>query len=100
MRECCRPNSISKIAAEAVAAFCAREWKLPTTIARLNVPYGDEGGWPFFHLLMMQAGQPIPVHEKAPSSFKPIHEDDIVPHGTEASGGSRNPGDHRQLGWS
>lgn len=70
--------SISKIAGEAVAGFGAREWNLPTTIARLNVPYGDEGGWPLFHLLMMQAGQPIPVHQDAPSSYNPIHEDDIV----------------------
>lgn len=70
--------SISKIAAEAVAGFAAKQWKLPTTIARLNVPFGNEGGWPLFHLMMMQAGQTIPVHENAPSSFNPIHEDDIV----------------------
>ena len=70
--------SITKIAAEAVARFGAQEWNLPTTIARLNVPFGDEGGWPFFHLLMMQAGQEIPVHTNAPSAYNPIHEDDIV----------------------
>ncbi|MFP6663246.1 MAG: NAD(P)-dependent oxidoreductase [Deltaproteobacteria bacterium] len=70
--------SISKIAAEAVAGFAAKQWQLPTTIARLNVPFGNEGGWPLFHLMMMQAGQAIPVHENAPSSFNPIHEDDIV----------------------
>jgi hypothetical protein len=27
---------------------------------------------------MMLAGQPVPVHEDAPSEFNPIHEDDIV----------------------
>lgn len=70
--------SISKIAGEAVAQFGAREWDLPTTIARLNVPYGDEGGWPIFHLLMMQAGTAIPVHQNGPSCYNPIHEDDIV----------------------
>jgi len=70
--------TLVKVAAEAVARTAARLFDLPTTIARLNVPYGDEGGWPLFHLLMMQAGQPIPVHPDAPSTFNPIHEDDIV----------------------
>jgi nucleoside-diphosphate-sugar epimerase len=70
--------TLVKVAAEAVARTAARLFDLPTTIARLNVPYGDEGGWPLFHLLMMQAGQAIPVHDDAPSTFNPIHEDDIV----------------------
>jgi UDP-glucuronate 4-epimerase len=70
--------TLVKVAAEAVARTAARLFELPTTIARLNVPYGDEGGWPLFHLLMMQAGAPIPVHPDAPSTFNPIHEDDIV----------------------
>jgi UDP-glucuronate 4-epimerase len=70
--------TLVKVAAEAVARTAARLFDLPTTIARLNVPYGDEGGWPLFHLLMMQAGQPIPVHPDAPSTFNPIHEEDIV----------------------
>src|SRR5512144_1369219 len=52
--------SICKIATEATARFCAREWNLPTTIARLNVPYGDNGGWPAVHLDMMLADRPIP----------------------------------------
>jgi UDP-glucuronate 4-epimerase len=33
--------SICKIAAETMARFAARQWRLPTTIARLSVPYGD-----------------------------------------------------------
>jgi nucleoside-diphosphate-sugar epimerase len=70
--------SINKIAAEAMARYGARQWGLPTTIARLSVPYGDNGGWPAFHFAMMLAGQPVPVHEDAPSEFNPIHEDDIV----------------------
>ena len=70
--------SISKIAAEATARHGARRYGLPTTIARLNVPYGDGGGWPAFHLMMMEAGQPIAVHPDAPSVFQPIHSDDIV----------------------
>jgi nucleoside-diphosphate-sugar epimerase len=70
--------SVSKIAAEAMARYGARQWDLPTTIARLSVPYGDNGGWPAFHFEMMLAGHPVPVHEDAPSEFNPIHEDDIV----------------------
>jgi nucleoside-diphosphate-sugar epimerase len=61
-----------------MARFAARQWRLPTTIARLSVPYGDNGGWPWYHLLMMKAGVPIPVHEDAPSFFNPLHEDDYI----------------------
>jgi nucleoside-diphosphate-sugar epimerase len=70
--------SLCKIAAEAVARAGARQWQLPTTIARLSVPYGDEGGWPAMHLEMMIRGHDVPVHENAPSVFNPIHEDDLV----------------------
>jgi len=70
--------SICKIAAEAVARTSARQLDLPTTIARLNVPYGDNGGWPAFHLEMMLAGQPVPVHPDAPNLYNPIHDDDIA----------------------
>lgn len=70
--------SISKIAAEAAVRHGARRYQLPTTIARLNVPYGDGGGWPFIHLAMMEAGQDIAVHKNAPSVFQPLHTDDIV----------------------
>jgi len=41
------------------------------------VPYGDEGGWPFFHLLMACGALPIPVHPDG-SRYNPIHHDDIV----------------------
>jgi UDP-glucuronate 4-epimerase len=70
--------SISKIAAEAVARTTCRIFGVPTTIARLNVPYGDGGGWPAFHLALMQAGVPVPVHTDGPSRFNPIHDDDII----------------------
>ena len=70
--------SIAKIAAEVVVRTCARLFDVPTTIARLNVPYGDNGGWPAFHLAMIEAGQPVPVHPDRPNRFNPIHEDDII----------------------
>jgi UDP-glucuronate 4-epimerase len=73
-----RTYSISKIAAEATARWAARRFELPTTIARLSVPYGDRGGWPAVHLHMMINGSSIPVHVDAPSVYHPLHERDIV----------------------
>ena len=70
--------SLAKIAAEVVVRTAAREHGVPTTIARLNVPYGDNGGWPGWHLLFMQGGHPIPVHPERPNRFNPLHEDDIL----------------------
>jgi nucleoside-diphosphate-sugar epimerase len=70
--------SISKIAAEAVARTAAKQFGVPTTIARLNVPYGNAGGWPWLHLEQILAGQPVAVHTDAPSMYNPIHEDDIL----------------------
>jgi UDP-glucuronate 4-epimerase len=72
--------SICKIAAEAVVRFSAKQWSLPTTIARLNVPYGDNGGWPAFHLELLLAGAEIAVHADPPSAYNPIHEDDLLAH--------------------
>ena len=69
--------STVKTAAESVARFAAREFDLPTTIARLCVPYGNEGGWPTFHLLMAQGGQAIPLHPDG-SRYNVIHQDDII----------------------
>jgi len=70
--------SISKIAGEVVARTMARVLELPTTIARLNVPYGDNGGWPYYHMEMMLAGVPIPVPPGGDALYNPIHEDDII----------------------
>jgi nucleoside-diphosphate-sugar epimerase len=70
--------SLAKIAAEVVARAAAREHNVPTTIARLNVPYGDNGGWPYYHLLYLQGGAPVPLHPERPNLFNPIHEDDIA----------------------
>lgn len=69
--------SIAKIAGETMAQFGARHWELPTTIARLNVPYGDDDGWPVFHLEMLLAGASIDVHSDG-GRYNPIHHDDII----------------------
>ncbi len=75
--------SISKIAAEQVVATMCRHLGIPTTIARLNVPYGvgPDGtarGWPAFHLAMMEAGMAIPVDAQRPNLFNPIDLSDIA----------------------
>lgn len=70
--------SITKIAVEAVVRFAAREFNLPTIIPRLCVPYGDNGGWPYYHLLAMKHGAPLQLHSDKPSNYSLIHEDDIV----------------------
>jgi nucleoside-diphosphate-sugar epimerase len=73
-----RTYSICKIAAEGTARWAARRFNLPTTIARLSVPYGDNGGWPAIHLHMMLSGHAIPVHVNAPSVYHPLHAEDIL----------------------
>ncbi len=75
--------SITKIAAEEVVRTMAQHLSIPTTIARLNVPYGvgpdgSARGWPAFHLAMMAAGAPIPVHPDRPNLFNPIDLRDIA----------------------
>ena len=70
--------SISKIAGEAAVRLSARLWNVPTTITRLNVPYGDNGGWPDIMLVLAQMGIPTEVHGNGPALYNPIHEDDIV----------------------
>ena len=70
--------SISKIAAEAAVRLSARLHGVPTTIARLNVPYGDNGGWPAIMLMLAQMGMGTEVHGNGPATYNPIHEDDIV----------------------
>ena len=75
--------SIAKIAAEEVVRTMCRHLDVPTTIARLNVPYGvgpdgSPRGWPAFHLAMMEAGMPIPVDADRPNLFNPIDLEDIA----------------------
>jgi UDP-glucuronate 4-epimerase len=70
--------SISKIAAETVCRFAAHQFGIPTTIARLSVPYGDNGGWPFYHLLMMKQGIPIDIHPEGPNYYNLLHVEDYL----------------------
>jgi nucleoside-diphosphate-sugar epimerase len=71
---------VSKIGEEAVARFAAREFELPTTIARMNVAYGGNGGYPAMLLEMILTGDPIPLLPDRASLCSPIHEHDIIDH--------------------
>jgi nucleoside-diphosphate-sugar epimerase len=68
--------SISKIAQEAVARFCARAFDLPVTIARMNASYGADGGLVAYHLDAVVVGKPV-VTRWDPCRYSPIHQDDI-----------------------
>jgi nucleoside-diphosphate-sugar epimerase len=72
-----KPYSITKIAEEAVARYCARDLNLPITIARMGSAYGDRGGLPGFHLHAIAAGQPVKTRWD-PLPYSPIHDDDIA----------------------
>jgi nucleoside-diphosphate-sugar epimerase len=71
-----QPYSIAKIAEEAVARYCAREFRVPVTIARMGSAYGDRGGLPLVHLQALAAGNPV-VLRWDPLPYSPIHYDDI-----------------------
>ena len=68
--------SISKIAEEAVARYCARAYNLPVTIARMNASYGPNGGLPTYHLDWVMADKPV-VTRWDPCRYSLIHQDDI-----------------------
>ena len=70
---------VSKIGQEAVARFAATEFGLPTTIARMNAAYGDNGGLPAMLVAPILAGQPTPLLP-GHTLLSPIHEDDIYAH--------------------
>ena len=53
------PYSVSKIAEEGVARYCARSFGLPMTIARMGAAYSDQSGLPVWHLDAMAAGEPV-----------------------------------------
>ncbi len=70
------PYSVSKIAQEAVARYCARSLDLPVTIARMNAAYGDRGGAITAHMDLVAAGKPVPTRHD-PMPYSAIHDDDI-----------------------
>lgn len=71
--------SISKIAEEGVARFCAREFGIPTTIARMGASYGPRGGLPIFAMQALAAGKAVSTRWD-PCPYNPIHDDDMLAH--------------------
>jgi UDP-glucuronate 4-epimerase len=80
-----RPNySFSKVAAEAVCTWIARQFEVPLTIIRICSTYGPVGGTPADRLDMILAGKPIRLHPDRPNNYNPIYEDDYVELGIRA----------------
>lgn len=72
-----RPYSVAKQSQEAVARFCAEHFRLPVTIARMNVACGSRGGLLASHVKAIAEGRPVETRfDPCPNS--PIHEDDIA----------------------
>jgi len=72
--------AMSKLAAEGVVRYLARELSLPTIIARLDVAYGihGHGGAPMALYEMMKHGMAYTRRRDGDSYCCPIHEDDIA----------------------
>lgn len=72
-----RTYPISKIAQEAVARTQCRRLAMPTTIARMNLSYGGNGGLPAYQLDALRRGDAVTV--AAEETFhNPIHESDVI----------------------
>jgi UDP-glucuronate 4-epimerase len=76
--------SFSKIAAEAVCLWVAKQYQIPLTIIRICSTYGPQGGAPADRLEMMLAHKPIRLHPDTPNNYNPIYEDDYVEFGIRA----------------
>ena len=76
--------SLSKIAAEQVVQFVAREHHVPTTIIRIFSTYGPLGGAPADRLDAIVRGDSVVLHPDAPNRYNPIYEDDYVRFGIRA----------------
>jgi nucleoside-diphosphate-sugar epimerase len=72
--------AMSKQSVEAVVRFLARQFKLPTIIARLDVAYGrhGHGGAPVALVQFLRHGMPFVHASRGDSYCTPIHETDIA----------------------
>jgi nucleoside-diphosphate-sugar epimerase len=68
--------SVSKIAQEAVARYCAKALDLRIVVARMNASYGPNGGLPAYHMDTVAGGNRV-VTRWNPCLYSPIYEDDI-----------------------
>jgi nucleoside-diphosphate-sugar epimerase len=87
-----RPTyTLAKIGAEAAMSALSVAMRVPATIARLNVPYSDRGGWPAAHLRALIAGVAIELHPRRPNAYNPIHTDDMARHVVPLLDAARSP---------
>ncbi|MFC4593127.1 NAD-dependent epimerase/dehydratase family protein [Sphingobium tyrosinilyticum] len=68
--------SVAKIAQESVARYCAREFNIPITIARMGASYGPRGGLPTLVAQTVSQGRPWTTRSD-PCPYNPIHDDDL-----------------------
>lgn len=76
--------SFSKVAAESVCTWVARQHRIPLTIIRVCSTYGPQGGAPADRLEAILARRPIRLHPDRPNNYNPIFEDDYVALGIRA----------------
>lgn len=69
-------STVSKVAGEAVARYCARQLDLPVIVARLNSPYGPTTGLPVSNMDQVVAGKEV-FARWDPEPYTPIHLDDM-----------------------
>lgn len=69
--------SVAKIAQEAVARYCAREFGIRVTLARMGASYGPRGGLPTLVARAVAEGRPWTTRSD-PCPYNPIHDDDLL----------------------
>ena len=72
-----RTYPVSKIAQEAAARTLCRTLAVPTTLARMNLSYGPNGGLPAYQLDAIRRGDPVSVADHE-TFHNPIFEADVV----------------------
>src|SRR5262249_27373586 len=79
--------AFSKIACEAVVAFCSRRWNIPATVLKMASPYGPEtgrNGTVVWRLDLLVQGEEIPLHPQKPNYQRPMYETDVARLGLRA----------------
>jgi UDP-glucuronate 4-epimerase len=90
--------SFSKVAAEAVCTWVAKQHHIPLTIIRICSTYGPEGGAPADRLEMILAHKPIRLYLDKPNNYNPIYEDDYIEFGIRAMEVAATP--HIVVNWA